>query len=29
MTEDLLNLEGFKVNSEGVIEGYENLRIWI
>ena len=25
MTEDLLNLEGFKVNSEGVIEGYENL----
>ena len=24
MTEDLLNLEGFKVNSEGVIEGYEN-----
>lgn len=25
MTEDLLNLEGFMVNSEGVIEGYENL----
>lgn len=25
MTDDLLNLEGFKVNSEGVIEGYENL----
>ena len=24
-TEDLLNLEGFMVNSEGVIEGYENL----
>lgn len=25
MTEDLLNLEGFKVNSEGVIEGYERI----